>query len=125
MSDPVERQLPQRGQTALKRGALVLVFSTAVYYLMGCLCGMNARYGKSWTSLDDDQWELSECFYASVITVTTVGYTDLLGTEKCEVWIDDAGRHRWVSNTDGHEDEGFDAETARLEANFSHVTRTL
>lgn len=125
MSESRDNKLAQRGRSALRLGAVVIIVSTLAYYVMGCVCGMNAGYGKDWLSLDDDKWELSECFYSSVITLTTVGYTDLLGTELCELWQDSKGRHRWVSNTDGHADEGFDQETAQLEFNFSHWTRTL
>lgn len=125
MTTANDGRLAQRGRSALKLGLVVIVASTAAYYVMGCFCGMNARYSKSWSTLDDDRWELSECLYSSVITLTTVGYTDLLGTELCELWEDDAGRHRWVSNTDAHEDAGFDEATARLAFNYSHWTRAL
>lgn len=125
MTQANDGRLAQRGRSALKLGLMVIVISTAAYYLMGCACGMNARYGKSWSSLEDDRWEWSECLYSSVITLTTVGYTDLLGTELCELWEDDAGRHRWISNTDAHEDEGFDEASARLAFDYSHLTRSL
>lgn len=86
---------------------------------------MNARYGKSLWTLADDHWQWTECLYAAAITVTTVGYTDLLGTERVELWEDQAGLHRWVSATDPHEDPGFDGASARLAVDWSPWTRGL
>lgn len=125
MRDEATSELLQRGRTALWLGTVALVLSTALYYFLGCLVGMNARHEKSLFSLEDDRWQWSECLYASAITVTTVGYGDVLGTDLCRVWVDEAGRRRWESSTDGHEDAGFDASTARLEADWSPLTRAV
>jgi voltage-gated potassium channel len=125
MRDDVTGELIQRGKTALRLGLVVLLCSTLAYYVLGCVVGMNARHGKSLFSLSDDRWEFTECLYASAITVTTVGYTDLVGSELCETWVDAEGRRRWVSNTDGHEDAGFDEATAVLETDWSFWTRLV
>ena len=112
MRDEATNELLRRGRTALRLGAVALLLSTLLYYVLGCVVGMNARYEKSLFSLEDDRWQLSECLYASAITVTTVGYGDVLGTDLCQVWVDDAGRRRWESSTDGHQEAGFDPTTA-------------
>jgi voltage-gated potassium channel len=125
MRDEVTTELIQRGRAALYLGAVVLIVLTMTYYLLGCVIGMNARHDKSLFSFEDDRWQLSECVYAAAITVTAVGYTDLLGTERCEIWVDGEGRRRWVSNTDPHEDDGFDEATALLETDWSFWTRAV
>ncbi len=125
MRDEVTGELLRRGRTALRLGLVVLFCSTIAYYALGCVVGMNARHEKSLFSLSDDQWELSECLYASAITVTTVGYTDILGTDLCETWIDADGRRSWVSSTDAHAEPGFDEATAELETDWSFWTRAL
>ena len=86
--------MARRGKAAFKLGAIVLVASTLAYYITGCICGMNAGFGKSLWSLNDDHWELSECLYFSSITLTTTGYGDVLGTEFCELWQDKNGKFR-------------------------------
>ena len=86
---------------------------------------MNAGFGKQFWSLADDRWELSECLYASVITLTTVGYADVLGTGLCRVERDGAGQFRWTSQTDGHQDPGFDPGSAELYFDFSSYLRLL
>ena len=118
--------LANRGRTAFKLGALVLLGTTALFYVTGCLCGMNAGYGKNLWRLSDDKWEFTECLYFSAITLTTIGYTDLLGTEQCAVYRDANGRYRWESNTDAHtSDEGYDKASEELFADFTSWTRTL
>jgi voltage-gated potassium channel len=123
MPDRLQSELARRGRTAFVLGVSVLATATALYYALGCLAGMNAGYGKRLLSLEDDRWELTECVYAAAITLTTVGYTDVLGSERLEVWQDAEGRHRWVSATDPHEDPGFSAETAVLLHDWSPATR--
>ena len=88
MSETQTGSLANRGRKAFKLGALVVVGCTALFYVTGCICGMNAGYGKRWLSLADDKWEFTECLYFSAITLTTIGYTDLLGTEQCAVYRD-------------------------------------
>jgi hypothetical protein len=88
MSETQTGSLANRGRTAFKLGALVLLGTTVLFYVTGCLCGMNAGYGKKLWSLSDDKWEFTECLYFSAITLTTIGYTDLLGTEQCAVYRD-------------------------------------
>lgn len=123
MQDRLQSELARRGRTAFVLGVSVLAAATAVYYAVGCISGMNAGYGKSLLSLEDDRWEITECVYAAAITLTTVGYADVLGTVQLEVWQDAGGRYRWVSSTDPHEDRGFAAETAVLLHDWSPVTR--
>jgi voltage-gated potassium channel len=125
MAASAQSELVRRGRTAFVLGASVLALSTLSYYALGCFTGMNAGYGKRLASLADDRWELSECLYASAITLTTVGYTDVLGTQQLEIWRDTAGRHRWVSKTDPHQDPGFDATDAVLVRKWSPVTRVM
>jgi voltage-gated potassium channel len=126
MSETQTGSLANRGRTAFKLGALVLLGCTALFYVTGCLCGMNAGYGKKLGSLSDDKWEFTECLYFSAITLTTIGYTDLLGTEQCAVYQDAEGRFRWESNTDPHtSEEGYDKDSETLYANFTPWTRTL
>ena len=126
MSETQTGSLANRGRTAFKLGALVLLGTTALFYVTGCLCGMNAGYGKNLWSLSDDKWEFTECLYFSAITLTTIGYTDLLGTEQCAVYRDANGRYRWESNTDAHtSDEGYDKASEELLADFTSWTRTL
>lgn len=123
MPDRLQSELARRGRTAFVLGVSVLAGATAVYYAIGCLAGMNAGYGKKLLSLEDDRWEITECIYAAAITVTTVGYTDVLGTEQLEIWQDGEGRYRWVSPTDWHEEPDFSPETAVLLHDWSPVTR--
>ena len=126
MSQSQTGSLANRGRTAFKLGALVLLGTTALFYVTGCLCGMNAGYGKKLGSLSDDQWEFTECLYFSAITLTTIGYTDLLGTEQCVVYRDANGRYRWESSTDAHtSEEGYDKASEELFADFTPWTRTL
>ena len=125
MSEAETGSLANRGRTAFKLGALVLLGTTVLFYVTGCLCGMNAGYGKKLGSLSDDRWEFTECLYFSAITLTTIGYTDLLGTEQCAVYRDANGRYRWESNTDPHQQEGYDATDEKLYADFTPWTRTL
>lgn len=123
MADRLQSELARRGRTAFALGVTVLAGATVVYYVLGCLAGMNAGYGKKLFSLADDHWQITECVYAAAITVTTVGYTDVLGTEQLEIWQDADGRYRWVSPTDFHEEPDFRAETAVLLHDWSPVTR--
>ena len=123
MQSSLQSELARRGRSAFLLGASVLALSTLGFYGLGCLTGMNARYGKRLLSLADDQWALSECFYAAAVTLTTVGYGDILGTERLELWRDAAGRHRWVSGTDGRQEPGFDETRAALVRDWSPVTR--
>lgn len=125
MRDEVTGELIARGRTALRLGLVVLVCSTLAYYVLGCVVGMNARHSKSLFSLADDEWQVTECLYAAAITVTTVGYTDLVGSELCQTWVDAEGRRAWVSNTDPHEEPGFDVSTAVLETDWSWLTRLV
>lgn len=125
MRDEVTAELLDRGRTALRLGLIALVLSTLAYYALGCVVGMNARGEKSLFSLADDRWELSECLYASAITVSTVGYGDVLGTDRCEEWADAEDRRAWVSATDAHEEPGFDWETATLATDWSLLTRLV
>ena len=123
MPESLQSELARRGRSAFLLGAGVLALSTLGFYGLGCLTGMNAGYGKRLASLADDRWELSECVYASAVTLTTVGYQDILGTDRLELWRDAAGRHRWVSPTDGHEDPGFDETRASRVRDWSPLTR--
>ncbi len=125
MRNEFEVRLARRSARVFQMGTCVILASATLYYLTGCVCGMNAGFGKRLSSLDDDRWEVTECLYASMITLTTVGYTDLLGTELVEVWRDEAGRYRWVSNTDAHEDAGFDASTGSQYIDFSPLVRIV
>ena len=126
MSEAETGSLANRGRVAFKLGALVLLGTTVLFYMTGCLCGMNAGYGKKLGSLSDDQWEFTECLYFSAITLTTIGYTDLLGTEQCVVYRDANGRYRWESSTDAHtSEEGYDKASEELFADFTPWTRTL
>ncbi len=125
MWDEVTGELILRGKTALRLGLWVLLVSTLAYYLLGCVVGMNARHDKSLFRLSDDRWQLTECLYASAITLSTVGYTDLLGTERCVTWVDAEGRRRWDSATDAHADEGYDAATETVETDWSVLTRSV
>ncbi|MBT7028437.1 MAG: two pore domain potassium channel family protein, partial [Verrucomicrobia bacterium] len=126
MSETQTGSLANRGRKAFKLGALVVLGCTALFYFTGCICGMNAGYGKRWLSLADDKWEFTECLYFSAITLTTIGYTDLLGTEQCAVYKDANGRYRWESNTDPHtSEEGYDKVSETLYADFTPWTRML
>lgn len=125
MHDEFTAELTRRTTTALLLAATVFFFSTFAYYATGCVVGMNARYQKSLFDPGDDQWELTECGYAAAMAVTTVGFTDVLGTERVEVWQDADGTNRWVSNTDAHEEPGFDEATAHLAWDFSAFTRSV
>ncbi len=125
MPDRFQSELGRRGRSAFILGVSVLAGATLIYYAIGCLSGMNAGYGKRLFSLEDDRWEISECVYAAAITLTTVGYTDILGTDRLEIWRDGAGRHRWVSITDAHEDPGFDERSATLHRDWSAATRII
>jgi voltage-gated potassium channel len=123
MPNVLQSELGRRGRSAFALGASVLLASTLSFYTLGSIAGMNARYGKRLLSLDDDRWSVSECLYAAAVTVTTVGYTDILGTDRLELWRDAAGRYRWVSLTDPHEDPGFDEASAELFRDWGPVTR--
>ncbi len=125
MSDTQTGSLTNRGRAAFKLGTLVLLGCTLLFYIAGCLCGMNAGYGKRLWNISDDKWEFTECLYFSAITLTTIGYTDLLGTEQCAVYRDATGRFRWDSNTDAHQQEGYDATGEKLFTDFTAWTRTL
>ena len=125
MSEAESVSLANRGRAAFKLGPLVLLGCTLLFYITGCLCGMNAGYGKKLWSLSDDRWEFTECLYFSAITLTTIGYTDLLGTEQCTVYRDANGRFRWESNTDAHQQEGYDPTVEEPFADFTPWTRTL
>ncbi|MDP7049807.1 MAG: NAD-binding protein [Verrucomicrobiota bacterium] len=125
MSEAESVSLANRGRAAFKLGTLVLLGCTLLFYITGCLCGMNAGYGKKLWSLSDDRWEFTECLYFSAITLTTIGYTDLLGTEQCAVYRDAKGRFRWESNTDAHQEEGYDPTSEEPFADFTPWTRTL
>ena len=126
MSEAESVSLANRGRAAFKLGALVLLGCSLLFYIAGCFCGMNAGYGKKLWSLSDDRWEFTECLYFSAITLTTIGYTDLLGTEQCAVYRDPEGRFRWESNTDAHTSgEGYDKASEELFADFTAWTRTL
>ncbi|MEE2946996.1 MAG: NAD-binding protein [Verrucomicrobiota bacterium] len=125
MSEAESVSLANRGRAAFKLGALVLMGCTLLFYITGCLCGMNAGYGKKLWSLSDDRWEFTECLYFSAITLTTIGYTDLLGTEQCAVYRDAKGLYRWESNTDAHQQEGYDPTSEERFADFTPWTRTL
>ena len=125
MSGTESVSLANRGRTAFKLGALVLIGCTLLFYITGCLCGMNAGYGKKLWNLDDDKWEFTECLYFAAITLTTIGYTDLLGTEQCTVHQDTNGLFRWESNTDAHQQEGYDTTTEKPFVDFTPWTRTL
>jgi voltage-gated potassium channel len=125
MAEALQSELARRGRTAFLLGASLLAVFSLNYYALGCLLGLNAGYGKRLLSLEDDRWQLTECLYAAAITLTTVGYTDILGTDRLELWADAAGRHRWVSNTDAHADPGFDEATSTRVRDFSAATRLL
>jgi voltage-gated potassium channel len=125
MAEALQSELARRGRTAFLLGAALLAAFSLNYYALGCLVGLNAGYGKRLLSLEDDRWQITECLYAAAITLTTVGYTDILGTDRLELWADAAGRHRWVSNTDGHADPGFDEASAVRVRDFSAATRVL
>ncbi len=125
MADRLQSELARRGRSAFVLGVSVLTAATLIYYALGCLAGLNAGYGKKLLSLSDDRWEITECVYAAAITITTVGYTDLLGTDQLELWQDGTGRHRWVSPTDAHEDPGFDEAGAGLVRDWSPITRLV
>jgi voltage-gated potassium channel len=123
MADRFQSELARRGRSAFVLGASVLAGATVLYYVLGCLTGMNAGYDKSLLSLEDDQWEITECIYAAAVTLTTVGYTDILGTDRLEIWRDGAGRYRWVSPTDPHSDPGFEEDGAVVYRDWSAMTR--
>lgn len=123
MRDEITADLLRRARRAGLLGVGVLVFAAVLYYALGCAVGMNARGEKRLLDLADDRWEFTECLYASAITVTTVGYTDLLGTELCREWVDAEGRRRFESNTDAHEDPDYDPGNERLAHDWSALTR--
>jgi uncharacterized protein YjiS (DUF1127 family) len=125
MAAPHQSELSRRGRAAFRLGAAILLVFVLDYYALGCLVGLNAGHGKKLLSLEDDRWQLSECLYAAAITLTTVGYTDILGTDRLELWRDAAGRERWVSNTDPHADAGFDEATAVRFRDYSWLTRLV
>ncbi len=125
MADQYSSELAKRGRAAFFLGLIVLLVTTFSYYFLGCVTGMNGGFGKKMFSLEDDHWEVSECLYAAAITLTTVGYTDLLGTERLVVYQDASGNYRWDSGMDAHEDEGYDPETENLYHDFSWLTRLV
>jgi voltage-gated potassium channel len=125
MPPPLQSELARRGRAAFRLGASILLVFSLDYYALGCLVGLNAGHGKSLLSLEDDRWQLTECLYAAAITLTTVGYTDILGTDRLELWRDVDGRERWVSNTDPHTDPGFEAASAALVRDWSGLTRVV
>lgn len=125
MPETLSNTLSRRGRSAFRLGVMVFSATTLGYYALGCLVGMNAGYGKSLFTLEDDRWEISECVYAAAVTLTTVGFADALGTEQVEVWRDPQGRYRWVSPTDAHEDAGFQERGAELYDDWSAITRTF
>ena len=128
MTKEFTSSIARRAKAALKLGGFVLIMSTLTYYVTGCICGMNAGYGKSLLSLNDDQWELSECLYFSSITLTTTGYGDTLGTEKCKIYQDQSGNFRWDSSPDPHTscpEDQYDHQSESLYYDFSPYTRTL
>jgi voltage-gated potassium channel len=125
MPPPLQSELARRGRSAFRLGATLLLIFSLDYYALGCLVGLNAGHGKKLFALSDDRWQLTECLYAAAITLTTVGYTDVLGTDRLELWRDAGGLERWVSNTDGHAEEGFDEASAVRVRDWSGLTRVV
>jgi voltage-gated potassium channel len=89
-----------RGAVAI--AASVYVLSVLLFYAVGCLTGMNARYGRSLGRLDDDLWSFRECLYQAVITLPTIGFTDALGSDRVRIHADpDTGAFYAENSTDG------------------------
>ncbi|MCR4315867.1 MAG: NAD-binding protein [Planctomycetes bacterium] len=132
MSESIQRARA-RGISSLKLGMSVFMISTLSYYAVGCFIGMNAGFGKSLFSTEDDEWAFIECAYATAITLTTVGYTDLLGTEKAimyyaEVEVDGHKTrvYRMESNMAGWEDENWpEGVDGELYYNYTNITSIL
>lgn len=78
--------LLQRVWPGVRLGLATYILGVAAYYGLGCWTGMNARYGRSFGDLGDDLWTPQQCIYAAGITFTTIGYTDLLGTDDVKVY---------------------------------------
>ncbi len=86
--------LLERIWPGLRLGLATYVFGVAAYYGLGCATGMNARFGRSLADPSDDLWGAQHCLYAAGITFTTIGYTDLLGTDAVRIYRHPAtGRH--------------------------------
>lgn len=94
--------LLERIWPAFRLGLAAYILGVTAYYAVGCLTGMNARYGRDLADLDDDVWTLQHCIYAAGITFTTIGYEDELGTDEVKVYVHPAtGRHHVYNSHDG------------------------
>ncbi len=125
MTDEFQSDIARRTRTACLLGIIVFVYSSIAYYAMGCVVGMNARYDKDFFHTYDDRWTVTECVYAAAITVTTVGYGDVLGTNLLVVYRDKNGRFRYESPTDPHQHPEYDAGSEELWFDWSPYTRFL
>ena len=90
----------------LRSGFTIAVFcyvlGVLAFYLIGCFTGMNARFGRRFEDPTDDVWTMRHCMYAVGITFTTVGYTDILGSDDVRVLRDPrTGAHYAYNSHDG------------------------
>jgi len=78
------------------------VLGVLAYYGLGCFIGMNGGYGRDLRDPRDDMWTMRHCIYAVGISFTTIGYTDILGTDDVRVLEDPAtGRLYGYNSHDG------------------------
>lgn len=61
------------------------VLGVLAFYLLGCLTGMNAGYGRSLQDPRDDIWSVHHCIYAVGISFASIGYSDILGTDDVRI----------------------------------------
>lgn len=66
------------------------VLGVLAFYGLGCGIGMNGGYGRDAADPRDDMWSMNHCIYAVGISFTTIGYTDILGTDDVRVYEDPA-----------------------------------
>src|SRR5512146_1810431 len=67
---------------------LCYVLGVLSFYMLGCVTGMNARWGRRFSDPTDDVWTMRHCLYAVGLTFTTIGYQDELGTDEVRVYRD-------------------------------------
>jgi voltage-gated potassium channel len=78
------------------------VLGVLAYYALGCCIGMNGGYGRDPRDPRDDMWSMRHCLYAVGISFTTIGFTDILGTDDVRVLRDPAsGRFYGFNSHDG------------------------
>ncbi len=92
-------ELVERGRSAFRIGLAAYLMGALLYYAVGLATGMNARWGRSAGDLDDDLWPVQKCLYAAGITFTTVGFTDLLGTDRVRILEDPATGAIYAENS--------------------------